>query len=80
MFKTIEKGQMFQTPPLSDTMWMSELSKNNAILGVTSTEEPRKILQTGQLDEKVPRGKRNTGHPSQQSIQVETAKVAAIYQ
>lgn len=56
MFKTIEKGQMFQTLPLADTICISELGKNNAILGVTSTEEPRKILKTSQPDEKVPCG------------------------
>ncbi|KAJ5516427.1 hypothetical protein N7527_007987 [Penicillium freii] len=54
MFKTIEKGHMFQTPPLADTV-----GKTNAILGVTSTEKPRKILQTGQPDEKVPWGETN---------------------
>lgn len=65
---------MFQMPPLADTIWMSELGKDIAILGVTSTEEPHKIVQTGQLDEKVPCGERNKGHPSELSIKVETAR------
>ncbi|KAJ5181706.1 hypothetical protein N7449_011853 [Penicillium cf. viridicatum] len=58
MFKTIEKDQMFQTPPLADTICIFAQGKNNAILGVTSTEEHRKILKTSQPDEKVPWGER----------------------